>query len=404
MACIMDCLIITVLARKCYKALIDSVAAISLIRYSTHQHIDNGFKTPIQPTTAKLNTANGSLMTALGITALHLRIADFQFTHNFVLFNRLQDTEIVFGIDIQKEFSISYVWDKDKNYYIQNEGKFLMYTKNCEQKATIGVVKLTLKTLPWHNGVVLIKITGQAIKKHMAYFVTDEDSKKERDPNINIINDINNIKGKTSVNVLVSNYTNKHIKFNKGEYIGCLEPTIEYSMTDDTHTQGQPNTHSTNSVTLEKIMAEQVQPDTFHPPHHKLKPNIESKLDALLKPYTSQFAKDQTSIGTNPLMEMTIDIGTTDLVSQKPYPIAMKNYQMVKDEIEKLLTAKVILNSRSSWSVSIIVVPKGDGGKQLVIDYHAFNKVTRKFTWPMPKVEDIFSKLNSAKYFSTLDL
>ena len=39
-----------------------------------------------------------------------------------------------------------------------------------------------------------------------------------------------------------------------------------------------------------------------------------------------------------------------------------------------------------------------------MIDYHPLNKVTRKFTWPMPKVEDIFSKLNGAKYFSTLDL
>ena len=27
-----------------------------------------------------------------------------------------------------------------------------------------------------------------------------------------------------------------------------------------------------------------------------------------------------------------------------------------------------------------------------------------KLTWPMPKVEDIFSKLNGAKYFSTMDL
>ena len=39
-----------------------------------------------------------------------------------------------------------------------------------------------------------------------------------------------------------------------------------------------------------------------------------------------------------------------------------------------------------------------------MIDYHALNKVTRKFTWLMPKVEDIFSKLNGVKYFSTLDL
>ena len=104
-------------------------------------------------------------------------------------------------------------------------------------------------------------------------------------------------------------------------------------------TQGQPNNHSTTSVTLQKMMAEQVQPDTFHPPCHKLEPNIESKLDALLREYTSQFAKDETSIGTTPLTEMTIDTGTSDPASQKPHPIAMKNYQWVKDEIEKLLTA-----------------------------------------------------------------
>ena len=46
--------------------------------------------------------ADGSPMTTLGITALHLRIADFKFTHNFIIFDRLPDTEILFGIDIQK--------------------------------------------------------------------------------------------------------------------------------------------------------------------------------------------------------------------------------------------------------------------------------------------------------------
>ena len=60
---------------------------------------------------------------------------------------------------------------------------------------------------------------------------------------------------------------------------------------------------------------------------------------------------------------MTTDTGTSDPVSQKPYPIAMKHYQWVKDEIEKLLAAKVIHGSCSSWSAPIIVVPKGDGGK-----------------------------------------
>ena len=377
-------------AGKHYKASINSGVAISLVRYSTDHHIDNSFKTPIQPTTAKLNIADGSLMTALGMTALHLRIAHFKFTNNFVICNRFSDTELILGIDIQKKFSISYAWDKEKNCYMKRNGKFLTYTRNCEQKATINIVKLTLKIQPQHNGVVPIKTTGQTIKEHMAYFITDEDSTKGRDPNINIINNIHNIKRKTSVNISVSNYTNKHIKFNKGEYIGYLEPTIEHSVTSCTQIHNLPDAHSTNSVTLQNFMAEQVQPDTFNLLCHKLRPNIKSQLDTLLKEYTSQFANDETSIGTTSLMKMTINMGNSDPVYQKPYLIAMKNYQLVKDEIKKLLTAKVICNSRCSWSGPIIVVPKGDGGKQLVIDYCALNKVTRKFTWPMPKVEDIF--------------
>ena len=164
----------------------------------------------------------------------------------------------------------------------------------------------------------------------MAYFITDENSTKGKDPNNNIINGIHKIKGKTSVNILVSNYTNKHITFNKREYIGHLEPAIM-----DDSTVHDSESHTMHSITLQKMMVEQVQPNIFDPPHHKLKPEIQLKLDTLLKQYETQFAKDETSIGTTPLTEMTIITGDSEPVSQKPYPIAMKNYQWVKDEIEK---------------------------------------------------------------------
>ena len=98
---------------KCYKALIDSGAAISLLRYSTYKKIKDCYKTPIQPTTAKLNTADGSPMSALGATALHLKIANFKFTHNFIIYNQLPETELIFGINIQRKFSLSYAWDKE---------------------------------------------------------------------------------------------------------------------------------------------------------------------------------------------------------------------------------------------------------------------------------------------------
>ena len=114
-----------------------------------------------------------------------------------------------------------------KKCYTQKDGSFLTYTRNYKQKATIGIVKSTLKIPPRHNGIIPIEIKGHTITGHTAYFISDQDSMKGKDPNINIINGIHNIKNKTFVNILVSNYTNKHITFNKGEYVGHLEPTIE---------------------------------------------------------------------------------------------------------------------------------------------------------------------------------
>ena len=159
-----------------------------------------------------------------------------------------------------------------------------------------------------------------------------------------------------------------------------------------------------NSATTQQMLPKTIKPDSFTPPKYQLNSNIQQQLDNLLGNFKDQFTKDEMTIGTTPLTQMSIDTGDSDPVSQKPYPVAMKHYNWVKEEIDKLLEAGVIRNSHSSWSAPIIVVPKGDGGKHLVIDYRALNKITSKFTWPMPKVEDIFSQLNGAKYFSTLDL
>ena len=394
---ISDCPTVTVYTGKCYQALIDSGAAISLIRHSTYKQIEDCYKTPIQLTAAKLNTADGSPMTILGSTALHLCITDFKFTHNFIICNQLPDTELIFGIDIQKKFSLSYAWDKDQQCYIQWNGRFLAFTHATSQRTMIGIVKSTLKVPPRHNGVIPIKISGPLITTDIAHFIKDDNTPKGRDPNINILEGIHKIKNRSTINVIISNYTNKHLTFYKGKYIGHLEP-LEQDSTD------QGETHQANSVTLKKMMSKTVTSDTFNPPHHEISPSVQNSLTSLLEEYNSQFAQDKTSIGTTSLTSMSIDTGNADPVSQKPYPIAMKHYDWVKNEIKKLLTAKVIQSSCSSWSAPIIIVPKGDGGKHLVIDYRALNKVTRKFTWPMPKVEDIFSKLNRATYFMTLDL
>ena len=103
---------------------------------------------------------------------------------------------------------------------------------------------------------------------------------------------------------------------------------------DDT-TIDDSETHSTHNITLEKMMAEQVQPDILDPSHHKLKPSIQSKLDALLKEYETQFAKDETSIGTTLVTEMTINTGDSEPVSQKTTPYSDEELPMGKGRNQK---------------------------------------------------------------------
>ena len=55
--------------------------------------------------------------------------------------------------------------------------------------------------------------------------------------------------------------------FNKGEYVGHLEPPID----EIPQTLVNLNSSTTHSITTERMKAEKVKPDTFKPPCHKLK-------------------------------------------------------------------------------------------------------------------------------------
>ena len=71
-----------------------------------------------------------------------------------------------------------------------------------------------------------------------------------------MLNSIYNIKEKPTLYVMIANYTNKHITFNKGQCIGHIELT----------TDRMPQ-KPVNNVTKQKMMDYQVQPDTFTPPY-----------------------------------------------------------------------------------------------------------------------------------------
>ena len=124
----------------------------------------------------------------------------------------------------------------------------------------------------------------------------------------------------------------------------------------------------------------------------------------LLEANKDSFTEDERQIGKNPLIKVSIDTGDHQPLARKPYSLAIKHHEWVKEEIDKLLETGVIRESHSSWSASIVVVPKGDAGKRMCVDYSALNAISRTHISPMPKVDHILAKLGKVKFFTTLDL
>ena len=87
-------------------------------------------------------------------------------------------------------------------------------------------------------------------------------------------------------------------------------------------------------------MSETVTSDTFNPPCHEISTPVQNSLKLLLEEYKLQFTQDETSIGMTPLTSMSIDTGNANPILQKPYPIAMKHYDWVKNEIEKIISCQ----------------------------------------------------------------
>ena len=272
-------------------------------------------------------------MTALGISTLQFQIADFKFLAQFHhMWYATWYWNTIWHWCTEEVHNIL-AWDQEKNCYIQKEGRLLTYTRNCEQRANVTIVKSTLNILPRDNGIIPMKIKGHTIEG--PYWPIPSVIRTERKGGTQTYTSLmesKNIKGRTYVNVLVSNYTSTHVTFNKGEQVGHLELPIE-DMHQIPEDSGSLTAHS---ITTKRMMAKRVEPDIFKLPHHKLKNHMETKLEEILKEYKSQFAQDETTIRTTPLIKMTIDTEDSEPGSQKHHPIAMKHYKWVKDEINQL--------------------------------------------------------------------
>lgn len=95
--------------------------------------------------------------------------------------------------------------------------------------------------------------------------------------------------------------------------------------------------------------------------------------------------------GSTPPSRPTFRLSATELVE-------------LKRQLEELLKSNLIRPSKSPFGAPILFVKKKDGTMRLCVDYRALNNITIKNSYPLPRVDELFDRLQGARYFSKIDL
>ncbi|CAI4062432.1 gag-pol fusion protein SKDI_07G3580 [Saccharomyces kudriavzevii IFO 1802] len=88
----------------------------------------------------------------------------------------------------------------------------------------------------------------------------------------------------------------------------------------------------------------------------------------------------------------------------QPYHVTEKNERIINKIVQELLDNRFIVPSKSPCSSPVVLVPKKDGTFRLCVDYRALNKITISDPFPLPRIDNLLSRIGNAQIFTTLDL
>ena len=152
----------------------------------------------------------------------------------------------------------------------------------------------------------------------------------------------------------------------------------------------------------------------------KIKEETRQEFNKLCDQFDDIISKESDDIGKSLLVEMDIDTRDSPPIASKPYTLSLKHYDWVQKEITTLERAGIITKSISPWASPVVIVPKKSAPRELpqrrmCVDFRRLNKQLPEVKHmsggkgcislvPLPKIDELYAKLQGYKVFSTLDL
>ncbi|GFY05466.1 retrovirus-related Pol polyprotein from transposon 412 [Trichonephila clavipes] len=108
----------------------------------------------------------------------------------------------------------------------------------------------------------------------------------------------------------------------------------------------------------------------------------------LIKEFQSLFSKTSEDFGRTRLTKHRIDTGEHPSIKQYPQRLPFAKQEEIQKLTKNMKYNDVIEPSLGPWASSTVLVRKKDGSTRFCVDYRWLNDVTKKDSYPLPRIDD----------------
>ncbi|GFV82269.1 hypothetical protein TNCV_2791671 [Trichonephila clavipes] len=207
--------------------------------------------------------------------------------------------------------------------------------------------------------------------------------------------------------IIVTGYIGNDVSFNSG-LIGSAENKANGLLIASTLVDLSRKTIPSSNVCLQSSSLllsnspQQLTPDLLE--NAELSPEQKSSAERLFQEFEDVFSRNSSDIGHTTVTQHRIDTADHPPIKQHPRRLPFAKQEEVGTLLREMQENDIIEPSSSPWASPIVLVRKKDGSTRFCVDYRKLNDVTKKDSYPLPRIDDTLDTLSGHKWFSTLDL